>query len=234
VATALRIHDLELPGRQVVSRPVSLEVRLGEVVGIVGRAGVGKSLLLHILSGQRPGQGRTLEVLGLDLRREPRRVWENVGFASGWRDSLLDWRSAADNLKLEARQKGLPAARLDEVVRLQLEEHGLDQTAETVTAVLDRESRFRLGLAAATVAQPHLLFLDEPLLGADAASAERLLAALYHWLDEDASHTLVVAGESLTPFGQLLTALWRLDERGLVPAPLPDPQRDPRRHAPMP
>jgi energy-coupling factor transporter ATP-binding protein EcfA2 len=137
-------------------------------------------------------------------------------------------------LKLEARQKGLPAARLDEVVRLQLEEHGLDQTAETVTAVLDRESRFRLGLAAATVAQPHLLFLDEPLLGADAASAERLLAALYHWLDEDASHTLVVAGESLTPFGQLLTALWRLDERGLVPAPLPDPQRDPRRHAPMP
>ena len=233
MGSALRIQDLELPGRQVVSRPVSLEVRLGEVVGIVGRAGVGKSQLLRILSGQRPGQGRTLEVLGLDLRREPRRVWESVGFACGWRDSLLDWRSAADNLRLEARQKGLPAAHLDDVVRLQLERHGLGQTAATVTAVLDRELRFRLGLAAATVAKPRLLLLDEPLLGADAGSAERLLAVLYHWLDEDANHTLVVAGESLSPFGPLLTALWRLDERGLDPVPLPDPQRGTLRNAPL-
>jgi len=220
VSYALCIHELDLPGRDVALRRVSLEVRVGEAVGVVGRAGTGKSLLLRILSGQRPAHGTSLEVLGLDLRREPRRVWESVGFMAGAKDSLLAWRSAAGNLHLEARQKGLPAARIDAAARLQLERHGLLPRATTRVAQLDRSARFRLGLAAAVVAQPRLLFLDDPLHGADAESAAHLVAVLEQWLAEDSSHTLVVAGESLDAFRSLLTSSWRLDERGLVPCSL--------------
>ena len=213
---ALRIHDLDLPGRDVALRRVSLEVPFGAAVGIVGRAGMGKSLLLRMLSGQRPAHGEVLEVLGLDLRREPRRVWESVGYVRGGMDSLLDWRSAAGNLHLEARQKSLPAGRIDAAVRFQLERQGLLQRATTRVARLDREARFRVGLAAAVVAQPRLVFLDEPLRGADAETAMHLVGVLEQWRSEDSSHTLLVAGETLDAFQGLLTQALRLDERGLV------------------
>jgi hypothetical protein len=145
VAYALCIHDLDLAGHDVATRRVSLEVRQGEAVGILGRAGMGKSLLLRVLSGQRPGHGESLEVLGLDLRREPRRVWESVGFVTGSTDTLLPWRSAVGNLHLEAQQKGMPAGRIDAAARLQLERHRFLQRAAPRVAQRDPDAPFACG-----------------------------------------------------------------------------------------
>jgi len=223
VAFAVRIQDLALAGRLVASRHVSLDIHLGESVGIAGRAGMGKSQLLRVISGQRPGHAALLEVLGLDGRREPRRVWEHVGYASGRRDTLLDWRTAEDNLRLEASQKGLPAARIEAAVEAALRHYALQRWAGVETGKLQRELRWRLGLAQAMLCGPRLLVLDEPLQGALPDQAEKLVRDLRQWLDEDPSHTLVVAGEDLQSFRSLLTSQWRLDERGLQPVPLKSP-----------
>src|SRR5678815_2031034 len=116
----LRIRDLELPGRDVETRRVSFELEPGDVVGIAGPPGVGKSTLLRMLSGQLPSQAASLEVLGFDGLREPRRVWENVGYLRGDRESFLWSLSARDNLKQHGVLKRLPAASLDREVALQL------------------------------------------------------------------------------------------------------------------
>jgi ABC-type multidrug transport system ATPase subunit len=224
MAFAVRIQDLALAGRLVASRRVSLEIHLGESVGVAGRAGMGKSQLLRILSGQRPAQATALEVLGLDGRREPRRVWEHVGYASGRRDTLLDWRTAADNLRLEASQKGLPTARIEAAVQVALQHYALQRWAGLETGKLQRELRWRLGLAQAMLCGPRLLLLDEPLQGVLSDTAERLLKDLQQWLREDPSHTLVVAAEDLRPFDSLLTRRWRLDERGLQRLPEKSPE----------
>jgi ABC-type multidrug transport system ATPase subunit len=217
VPFALRIRDLVLPGRLVASRQVSLDVQQGESVGIVGRSGMGKSQLLRLLSGQRPAQAALLEVLGLDGRREPRRVWESVGYASGRGDTLLDWRTTDENLRLEAAQKGLPAARIDAAVEATLRHFALQRWAEVETGKLQRELRWRLNLALAMLTGPRLVLLDEPLQGIPPETAERLLRDLRQWLHEDPSHTLVVVGEELQPLRSLFSAMWRLDERGLQP-----------------
>lgn len=220
---ALRIHDLVLPGRLVASRHVSLDVQQGESVGIVGRSGMGKSQLLRQLSGQRPAQAALLEVLGLDGRREPRRVWESVGYASGRSDTLLDWRTTDENLRLEATQKGLPAARIDAAVEATLRHFALQRWARVETRKLERELRWRLSLAQAMLTGPRLMLLDEPLQGIAAETAERLLRDLRHWLEEDRSRTLIVAGEELQPLKPLFSCMWRLDERGLQPLSLRTP-----------
>jgi ABC-2 type transport system ATP-binding protein len=220
VAFAVRIQDLALPGRLVASRHVSVDIQLGDSVGIVGRAGMGKRMLLRVLSGQRPGAAAVLEVLGLDVRREPRRVWENVGFASGRSDTLLDWRTVEDNLRLEADQKRIPAARIASAVETELRHYALRRWAGVEAGKLERPLRWRLGLAQATLAKPRLLLLDEPLQGVPPDSAERLFRDLRQWLDEDPGHTLLVAGEELGTLKPLFTRLLRLDERGLLPEPL--------------
>jgi ABC-2 type transport system ATP-binding protein len=220
VTFAVRIQDLALAGRLVASRHVSLEIHQGQSVGIVGRAGMGKSQLLRVISGQRPGHAALLEVLGLDGRREPRRVWEHVGYVSGRRDTLLDWRTAEENLRLEASQKGLPAARVEPAVQAALQHYALQRWAGFETGKLQRELRWRLSLAQAMLGAPRLLLLDEPLQGVLPETADKLVRDLRRWRDENASHTLVVAAEDLGPLEALLNGCWRLDERGLQPLPL--------------
>src|SRR5437867_12237219 len=107
---ALRVRDLEIAGKDVETRRLSLDVEAGEVIGIAGPPGVGKSTLLRALSGQLPARAASLEVLGVDALREPRRVWESVGYLRGDREVFL-WRlSARDNLRHHAAMKRLPAA----------------------------------------------------------------------------------------------------------------------------
>ena len=219
---AVRIRNLYLAGSQIAPRPVSLDVHLGEGVGICGPRGMGKGLLLHILSGLRPAEAEALEVLGQDARREPRRVSASVGFVSGSLDDFLWERSAYANLALHAATKGLPAARLHDVVQLQLGRHGLRPRAATAARLLPHTDLLRLALAQATVAAPRLLLLYDPLRGAGDEEAAELFDTLAEWLGEDPSHTLIAAGPRLRPLRRLLRRGWLLEPWGLVPCAAAD------------
>ena len=156
MSLALCVTDLELGGRDVERRRLSLEAEPGEVLGIAGPPGVGKSTLLRLLSGQLPARAAVLEVLGVDALREPRRVWESVGYLRGDRESFL-WRlSARDNLRHHAAMKRLPAAQLDREVRLQLRRVGLLSRAGASPRFYERDDRLRLAMAHAWLDDPRL------------------------------------------------------------------------------
>lgn len=215
---ALRVTDLELGGRDVERRRLSFEVESGEVLGIAGPPGVGKSTLLRLLSGQLPARAAELEVLGVDALREPRRVWESVGYLRGDRESFL-WRlSARDNLRHHAAMKRLPAAQLDREVRLQLRRVGLLSRAGASPRFYERDDRLRLAMAHAWLDDPRLLFLDDPLRGAGPAAIEQFVATLDQWLGGDAQRTALIVGRSLRPFAELLTRGFVLRERWLATA----------------
>ena len=215
----LRARDLELPGHQVETRRVSLEVEPGDVVGIAGPPGVGKSMLLRLLSGSLPARAEALEVLGIDAIREPRRVWECVGYLRGDRESFLWHLSARDNLRHHGALKRLQGATLDRAVLLQLRRVGLFPRAGAAARFLERDDRLRLSMAQAWLDEPRLLLLDDPLRGAGAAAAEQFVATFEQWLAEDSNRGAIVVGRSLRPFIPQLTRAYILRERWLATIP---------------
>jgi len=214
---AIRAQGLDLPGSGVEVRRFDLTVEPGEVIAIAGSPGVGKTTLLRMLSGRFPARATRLEVLGIDVQSEPRRVWENVGYLRSDQESFLGFLSARDNLRHHAAMKRLPAATLDREVALHLQRVGLDAGTEASPRGFEPDDRLRLAMAHAWLDDPMLLLLDDPLHEASAAATEEFLATFEEWLDGDPNRTAVIVGRNLQVFAELCTGAFLLRERWLAP-----------------
>ncbi|MBI4230096.1 MAG: ABC transporter ATP-binding protein [Planctomycetes bacterium] len=158
-------------------RGVDLQVREGEIVGLLGANGSGKSTLLKILATLvLPDAGR-VEVGGVDLARQPGEVRRRVGFASADERSFY-WRlTGRENLAFFAAFHGLAPRDADGRIDRLREEIGLD--------ALDRRygeystgMRHRLAIARALLHEPRILLLDEPTRSLDPIAADVLRGIL--------------------------------------------------------
>lgn len=153
--------------RQVVLDDLTLNLRAGEVLGLIGANGGGKTTTLRILAGLlKPDHGRG-EVLGFDLLRGANRIREHVGYMSQ-RLSLYSALSVFDNLRFRAEVYGLrdPRTAVESVMR----EFQLAPYARSRAQELSGGWARKLQLAAALIHSPRLIFLDEPTAGLDAVS----------------------------------------------------------------
>jgi len=161
-------------GRVVAVEDLNLEVEEGEVFGLLGPNGSGKTTTILMLLGLTEPTSGEARVLGLDPMREPLKVKAKVGYLPdqvGFYGELTAW----ENLRYTTRLLGLPEAeakaRIEEVLRRM----GLWEVRDRRVSAFSRGMRQRLGLAEVLLKRPKVAILDEPTLGLDPEAAREFL-----------------------------------------------------------
>ncbi|HUB93826.1 MAG TPA: ATP-binding cassette domain-containing protein [Verrucomicrobiae bacterium] len=145
---------------------VDLQVPAGSIYGILGPNGAGKSTTLNMLATLMKPDGGHAKIFGHDVEREAHIVRQLVG-VTGQDASVDETLSATENLVIFGRLLGLkPAEAKKKAVEL-LEEFNLTEAAKRPLSKFSGGMRRRLDLAASLIAQPPLIFLDEPTTGLD-------------------------------------------------------------------
>ncbi|HEY6749078.1 MAG TPA: ATP-binding cassette domain-containing protein [Mycobacteriales bacterium] len=182
---------------------VSLEVQPGTVLGLLGPNGAGKTTTVDILTTLLlPDSGRA-EVAGVDVLRDPAAVRRSIGLA-GQYAAVDENLTGAENLTLVGRLNHLPTGESKARARELLIRFELDDAGDRTTKTYSGGMRRRLDLAAALVARPPVLFLDEPTTGLDPRSRIELWSVI-----ED----LVREGTTLLLTTQYLEEADRLADR---------------------
>lgn len=165
-------------GSRVAVEGLDLTIRTGEVFGLLGPNGSGKTTTIRMLCGLMTPTSGNATVVGHDVVREPERVRWRIGYMSQ-RFGLYDDLTVAENMRFYASVYGLSGAERRRRIEEQLAELGLEERAGQLAGTMSGGWKQRLALACATTHHPAMLFLDEPTAGVDPASRRLLWQWVY-------------------------------------------------------
>ena len=174
-------------GKVVALDGLDLVVPKGTILGLLGPNGAGKTTAVRILTTLLDPDEGTVEVAGLDVLTQPDKVRERIGL-SGQSAAVDEHLTGYENLEMVGRLYHLGKKKARERARELLEQFALDEAADRPTKTYSGGMRRRLDLAAALVATPDVVFLDEPTTGLDPRSRAQM------W---DTVHDLVKRGSTV-------------------------------------
>lgn len=152
-------------GDKEVLKNISLSVQRGEIIGLLGPSGAGKTTLIKIITGQLVPTSGTVELAGCDMRNPDAAIYRRIGMMMD-DCGIYERLSCYDNLRLYADLYRIEHDRIREV----LEWVGLYKDRKCPAQKLSKGMRGRLMLARAVLHRPEFLFLDEPTSGLDPAT----------------------------------------------------------------
>jgi ABC-2 type transport system ATP-binding protein len=173
---AIRARDLRKQyGSLEAVRGVSFEVGEGEIFGLIGPDGAGKTSTFQILAGVMEPSGGVAEVFG----RPAREARSETGYLTQ-AFSLYPDLTVSENLRYAGDLRGVPPANVAARGRRYLEMFDLHRFVDRLAGKLSGGMKQKLSLACALVAQPRVLLLDEPTTGVDPVSRREFWDALAH------------------------------------------------------
>jgi ABC-2 type transport system ATP-binding protein len=160
-------------GRTVALGGVSFDVRPNELFALLGPNGAGKTTLLHILCTILRPDGGTARINGVDVVRNPRKARRDLGVVFQ-EPSLDDRLTLYENLNFHGLVYGVPKVQREQRIEEMLELVELSEWRERLVRTMSSGMKRRLEIARALIHQSRILILDEPTVGLDAQSRERL------------------------------------------------------------
>jgi ABC-2 type transport system ATP-binding protein len=200
-------------GDHVAVRDLELTVAQGEVVGLLGHNGAGKSTTLKMLVGLlRPSSG-SIVVGGYDVVTQRREVSRLIGYVPD-QPYLYDKLSGREFLQFVADMYGLTSSESRDAVQREAERFQLTEFFDQLAESYSHGMRQRTVFAAALIHQPKILVVDEPMVGLDPLSIRLVKDLLRTYANEGntvlmSTHTLSIAEEisdrlSVMRFGELV------------------------------
>ncbi|MHB9110899.1 MAG: ABC transporter ATP-binding protein [Armatimonadota bacterium] len=162
---------------------LDLAVREGEIFGLVGPDGAGKTTTMRMLCGILDPDAGEMEVAGFDVRRQPEEVKRRIGYMSQ-RFSLYGDLTVAENLYFSARIYGVPHQERIKRERELLGFSRLEPFRDRLAQHLSGGMKQKLALACTLMHTPPVLFLDEPTTGVDPVSRRDFWRILYELVQD--------------------------------------------------
>ncbi|WP_199930678.1 ABC transporter ATP-binding protein [Streptomyces sp. CB02923] len=184
---AVRVRGLwKKYGEQVAVAGIDLALPAGRFIGLVGPNGAGKTTTLSMVTGLlRPDAGQ-VEIGGHDVWHDPVAVKSRIGvLPEGLR--LFERLSGRELLAYIGRLRGLPGAEVDKRADQLLEVLDLSGAQNKLVVDYSTGMRKKIGLAAALLHNPEILFLDEPFEGVDPVSAQTIRGVLERYTSSGAT-----------------------------------------------
>ena len=152
---------------------VSFEIGKGEIVGLLGHNGAGKTTIMKMLTGYLEPTGGSIEIDGLDISTEREAVQQRIGYLPE-NDPLYYEMTVIDYLDYAATLHGVPDAERIDRIREAIVKTELSSRATDTIGTLSRGFCQRVGVAQAILHHPRLLILDEPTNGLDPTQVQHM------------------------------------------------------------
>lgn len=180
-------------GRRKVLDGVSFDATAGEIVGVAGANGTGKTTLLRILATVLPPESGTVSLDGLDSYADRDAMRRLLGFLPE-RCPLYDSMTVREYLRHRGQLKGERFLRLRRNLKEVMAAFGLESVSEKTIGTVSGGYRKRIGLADAVLGAPKLLLLDDPFAGLD-PETQRVMGGFLS--DLSSRSAVIVSGHSL-------------------------------------
>ena len=152
---------------------VSFEIGQGEIVGLLGHNGAGKTTILKMLTGYLEPTSGSIEIEGMDIATDRRAVQSRIGYLPE-NDPLYPEMTVIDYLDYAASLHGIPEGERTARIREAIDKTDLSSRAADTIGTLSRGYRQRVGVAQAILHHPRVLILDEPTNGLDPTQVQHM------------------------------------------------------------
>ena len=192
-------------GNLVAIDNISLTIKKGELFGLLGPNGSGKTTMIKILTGQIKPESGELSVLEVDVKKEPLKIRELVGIIPE-QETPPSFLTAEEYLQFVCHIRGLDA--IDDRIDTWLYRFDFVNERNTLCKDLSRGTRQKLMVAQAFLHEPRVAFIDEPLINLDPLIQRVFKDFLLEYVDEGntvffSTHVLEIAEEICTEIGIL-------------------------------
>lgn len=174
---AVVISELaKVVGERIIVDRISFTVGEGEVFGLLGANGSGKTTTFNMLSGLLPPSSGSITILGKS-DKELRRSKPEIGFITQ-ENSFYETLTVKENLEFFASQAGVPGRETAAIVKKLLGQMRLGDKADALASKLSGGMKKRLNMACSLVHNPKIVFLDEPTVGLDPIVRKEIWAVI--------------------------------------------------------